>query len=453
MESSVLQFNRRESEAQRLERHAETFTQRLEKERRLGLQLDETVKSAIKVLQERQAAAKATLAQRQANARLQEQVDHFEGKLNRAKLELGDLAVTNRRLRAEIDSLRKGNVESLNSSLRLNSTLEQVQQTAATANKRACKSVLREQGARHRLLSLQDSRGLDQMGLTLRLHSLKGEIAEDRKARQALLQSLMNAPVSADMSESGLVAKHLCEKWLSLVKEKRREVDAYQRYVTDLSAGFAQMQAYSNIETLSSVVLSFLNSLERQREIQKHLVILSELMEEVAQELATARMYVERVSLTEHSHAAEFGRLQSTRSQQLQALHSQTDTQASTLSLVCKEVEVLQGPLHQLYQMAMSLDMKPRLSEPVEFSETSDFTVETAPLYLVQLEELVEQLTSLLRVPLHSQATPETPKALSLTLDTTNLPLLSEEDFPLSPVDFRKRAQRALGLANILTPS
>jgi len=453
MESSGLQSSRRESETQRLERHAETFTQRLEKERRLGLQLDETVKGAFKVLQERQAAVKATLAQRQANARLQEQVDHLELNLNRAKLELGDLAVTNRRLRTEIDSLRKGNVEGLNTSSRLTSTLEHVQQTAATANKRACKSVLREQGARHRLLSLQDSRGLDQMGLSLRLHSLKGEIAEDRKARQALLQSLMNAPVSADMSESGLVAKHLGEKWLSLVKDKRREVDAYQRYVTDISAGFTQMKAYSSIESLSSVVLSFLNSLERQREIQKHLVILSELMEEVAQELSTARLYVDRVSLAEHSHSAEFLSLQSSRSQQLQFLRSQVDTQASTLSLVCKEVEVLHGPLHALYQMAMSLDLKPRLCEPVEFTETSDFTVETAPLYLVQMEELVEQLTAILRVPYHNHANPDTPKAHSLTLDTTNFPLLSEEDYPLSPVDFRKRAQKALGLANILTPS
>ncbi len=453
MESSVLQSTRRESETQRLERHAENFTQRLEKERRLGLQLDETVKGTLKLLQERQASVKATLAQRQVNARLQEQVDHLEGKLNRAKLELGDLAVTNRRFRAEIDSLRKGNVESLNSSLRLTSALDQTKQSADIANQRACKSVLREQGARHRLLSLQDSRGVNQMDLTLRLHSLKGEIEEDRKARQALLQRLMNAPVSADMSESGLVAKHLYEKWQSLAKDKRREVDAYQRYIAELSAGFAQMQTYSNIESLPSMIMSFLNSLERQREIQKHLVILSELMEEVAQELATARLYVDRVTRTEYSQASEFHTLQSSRSQQIQFLRNQVDTRASTLALVSKEVEVLHGPLYQLYSITESLGLKPRLSEPVEFNETSDFTVETAPLYLVQLEELTEILMSLVRVPSHIISSPVTPKPLSLTIDVTNLPLLSEEDHPLSPVDFHKRAQKALELANILTPS
>lgn len=445
MDSLVLPLHSGETETHRLERHAETFTQRLEKERRLGLQLDETVKATAKRLQEKQAAVKSVLAQKQVNGRLQEQAVHLESKLNSAKLELGDLLVTNRRLRSEIDSLRKGNVESLNSSMRLTSVLEQVNKGAVEANKRACRSVLREQGARHRLLSLQDTRGAEQLGLTLRLKSLHGEIAEDRKARKELLQRLMDAPVAADMSESGLVSKHLCEKWQSLVRDKRKELSTYQHYVAELKAGFDQMQTYSNIETLPGLVQSFLNFLERQREIHKHIVILSELIEEVSHELTTARLYIDSVTRTEHFQNAQFTELQNSRLQELESMHSAVDASTAKLALVTKEVEVLQGPLSDLYRVTQTLDLRPRLSDPVEFNESSEFTVDTAPLYLVQLEELTHQMTSLVRFAPLTPPSPMSPKPLSLTLDTANLPVLDEEDHPLSPIDFRRRAQQVLG--------
>ena len=119
-----------ESEALRLQKEAESFTQKLEKERRLSLLLDDSIREVKKQFEQKQASQKQVLSLKQSNARDLEQVTFLETKLNRAKLELGDLQVHNRRLRTEIDSLRKGNIDGLSATKRLTGELDHVKEDA-----------------------------------------------------------------------------------------------------------------------------------------------------------------------------------------------------------------------------------------------------------------------------------------------------------------------------------
>jgi uncharacterized protein YoxC len=273
--------------------------------------------------------------------------------------------------------------------------------------------------------------------------------------------SLSIAAGSTELSESGQVTKHLYEKWVKMAKDTRKEFDQYVSYVSDLKMGLEHMKETAGLDDYKQVVLSLLNSLERQREIQNHLIYLTEQVESIEKELKSSKEYIQAVHSKEETNAAVFLSKQTSVELKIRAIEQGVTRKRDTLQTLKDAVVSLRDPVSDLRNMCLSVDITTDIANKELPFDESDFNLNTAGLYLLQLEEMMSKLAVLLK----KQKTGTTDGKFEFAfltekrfdqsmnigslLEDEALLVDSEESHPLTASEFRLRAEKVLGRVTV----
>lgn len=449
------------SESARLQRDVERFTGRLETERRLSLILDEDIRAAKEELRTRQLAIKDTYKQQKSNSRDQERVSELETLLDMAKRQTSDLVTSNVRLRSKVDSIRKGNLDSLTHSRATNQQIQSLQTSVETVHTDLVKARRTDSVFQTRIYRLQDQWESDRTNASMRVESLEREIREDRKQKKEIMRrlNLSIAQTHTELSESGQVTKNLYEKWVQRVQNKRKEFTEYLNFIEDIEKGLGQMKDISGLDDYDQVVRTMLNALERQREIQNHLIKLTEQIENIKAELKVAQNYIVMSNSREEKEKEEMeSRI---RTCKMTAANIENSTEKSTQALkeIRESILILSDPVRLLKGFCHEMDIIPEIN-PSGLSLDEEFTMDSAGLHLLALEEALTKLAGLLKTSkaVHSEDAGFTfltekrfdrgsrgSMDISSILKDETLLVGEEESHPLNPAEFRQRAERVLG--------
>lgn len=445
------------SESARLQREVERFTGKLETERRLSLLLDEDIRSAKQTFDTRQLGLKATYRQQKVNARDQERLHELETVLDMAKRQLCDLVTNNSRLRDRVDSLRKGNLDTVTYARTVSHEIESLHSSVERVHTEKIKAGRTDSVFQTRIYRLQDQYDSDRINSSLRVDSLEQEIREDRKRKKEIMRrlNLSIAQTHTELSESGQVAQHLHSKWLQKTREKRKEFNQYMSFLESLRQGLGQMKDVSGLDDYEQVAKIFQNSMERQREIQNHLIKLTEQIETIKGELKHAQSYINANNSSVEKIREERELRMNSAKAQLRGVESSMEKGKETLKEVKEAVVTLVDPVRLLKEMCREVGVAPEIT-PGGLTSDEEFTLETAGLHLLSLEEALFKLAALLHISssVHSDESNFfflTEKRFDKTINITALlkdeSLLTgeEENHPLNPSEFRQRAERALG--------
>jgi chromosome segregation ATPase len=286
---------------------------------------------------------------------------------------------------------------------------------------------------------------------------LEQEIREDRKRKKEIMRrlNLSIAQTHTELSESGQVAQHLHSKWLQKTREKRKEFNQYVGFLESLRQGLGQMKDVSGLDDYEQVAKIFQNSMERQREIQNHLIKLTEQIETIKGELKHAQSYINANNSSVEKIREERELRMNSAKAQLRSVESSMEKGKETLKEVKEAVVTLVDPVRLLKEMCREVGVAPEIT-PGGLTSDEEFTLETAGLHLLSLEEALFKLAALLHISssVHSDDSNFfflTEKRFDKTINITALlkdeSLLTgeEENHPLNPSEFRQRAERALG--------
>lgn len=429
----------------------------METERRLSLLLDEDIRSAKQAFTTRQLALKATYQQQKTNTRDQERIHELETMLDLAKRHTNDLVTSNARLRDRVDSLRKGNLDTVTYARSVNREIESLHSSVERVHTDSSKARRTDSFFQTRIYRLQDQADSDRINASLRVDSLEQEIREDRKRKKEIMRrlNLSIAQTHTELSESGQVAQHLHAKWQQKAREKRKEFTQYVGFIDDLRRGLGQMKDISGLDDYNQVVSTLLNAMERQREIQNHLMKLTEQIENIKAELKVAQSYIAADRLKEEKATGDKEERLNRANSQLKSVQSCMEKGKETLKEVKEAVLTLAEPVKLLKEMCREVGVTPEIT-PGGLSASSDWTLDTAGLQLLSLEEALFKLAALLH--LSRTVASEDSSLFFLTekrfdrniniaalLKDESLLTGEEENHALSPSEFRQRAERALG--------
>ena len=427
-----------EPEVIRLQRAAEFFALKLEKERHLTQTLDDNIRIATQRLAERQISPRKFLPSPD-----EDQVSVLELQLDRAKHNLGELMVQNRVLRNSIDSVRRGNKDHLLTTRRLGEEFDSLKDHTETVRQRACRSVASTTNAHSKLIRLQAAQESTRSSQFMHMSTLRNRITEDKRVNRELMASLLKTQSGGEVTETTEVTSHLDEKWLAKLKSKRKELNSYLNYVTELKAGFHQMQKYSDIDELHSVVSAVLNSFERRQEVQLHLMNVSEQIDTITQEQGITSRLIQSETVSETNHMQNLLEIKDKLQRQCNDIEKKREKIAAKSAILEQELGLLQGPLREICRMGSELgvkllfaeDMKPKTDVPISLAE-----------------EVLSRILSL--VHKHSSAQDTThlsPKEFSQSwvISQAPEPVGGSEDSeePLSQAAFRARAQQSMHYA------
>jgi len=445
------------SESTRLQREVERFTGKLETERRLSLLLDEDIRSAKQTFTARQLALKATYKQQKTNTRDQDRLHELETLLDLAKCHTNDLVTSNARLRDRVDSLRKGNLDTVTYARTVNQEIESLHSSVERVHTDSSKARRTDSVFQTRIYRLQDQYDSDRVNASLRVDSLEHEIREDRKRKKEIMRrlNLSIAQTHTELSESGQVAQHLHTKWLQKTRDKRREFGQYVGFIDDLRRGLGQMKDISGQDDYTQVVKTLLNAMERQREIQNHLIKLTEQIENIKGELKKSQSYISSDRQKEERVRGDKEERLNKANSQLRSVESSMEKGKETLKEVKEAISTLAEPVKLLKEMCIEVGVTPEIT-PGGLSNSDEFTLDTAGLHLLALEEALFKLAALLRVSRASTSEDSgmfflTEKRFDRSINIASLlkdeSLLTgeEENHALNPSEFRQRAERALG--------
>lgn len=369
----------------------------------------------------------------------------LEARLNRAKWDLGELVVQNRRLREEIDAVRRGNGENLNSSRRLGRELNCLQETTEAARQRTSRSVASTTAAQTKLLRLQEAReaGL----LDLSLSSLRSRILQDRKEKKEQISAMMDSAPCRETSESLPILSFLQQKWLRLVHSKRQEVHSYLQHLQSLSLAFTNMRNFSNIDQISDIVTAFLNAVERQQEIQQHLVTVSEQIDELRLEQVGISRVLQAEKQGETQEMREWREKKEKLWEEIASLRGKMRKIVVKTGNLEKELEVLQGPLGEIDRIGQELGLKAVLCTSPDTALPLDSAL------FPQIEQIMEQLVAIFHKN-DLSAAHFCDFSLLTVKQFHTFPVISAvpqaegpfepSEEPLSPHSFRTRAQKVL---------
>lgn len=432
-----------------LQRTAEAFTHMLEKERHTGNTLDERIKAAEQRLAESQSTMKSANTLKAGIYRSDEQVVVLELQLNRAKLVLSDLIVQNKRLREEIDSVRRGNLEGLNTSRRIGEELNSLKYTTEAARQRTCRSVASSTTTHSKLIRLQEAQ--DSALMDHSMSSLRSRILEDRRVNREQFSAMLRTTPCVETSENLQITTFLNEKWLKRVQQKRKEVEIYIKHIIDLSSGFNQMRHFSDIDQISDIVKAFMNAIERQQEIQQYLVTISEQIDALIIEQRSIAKVLKMEKQVEPTEMRDLREIKEKIATEIEDLKSKMKKIASKSVIFEREFEILQGPLRDIYEISKDFDVK-----SVNFA-TSGANLPLSSVTIPQIEQILERIVAILHkndpsvVRFHDFTLLKAKQFEQIPVNLAVIPqaeVASEpSDEPLSLRSFRLRAQKALKFA------
>mmetsp|Transcript_22074 Transcript_22074/g.40226 ORF Transcript_22074/g.40226 Transcript_22074/m.40226 type:complete len:509 (-) Transcript_22074:1288-2814(-) len=265
-----------EPESVRLQREIDTFITQLEKERRLGISLDEQIKALKYQLASENKKVQSKVAIMSRERKLLNKIAKLERKLELTVFSTNDMQAKNHSVRRKIDDFRREKYHYQTIIENLSGEIGDFSKKTHDANKQAMKSAQEEERHINLIRSIRSKSASEKVHFSSRYSELHAHILEDRQNKQASIRKLEDgmkllSKQNVDPLEHFKILNRLSLRWSSKVRAEKRNIDSYTKKLRLYEEAVAQIKAATGIETIEDMVTTFLKSEEQQVNVTSYL--------------------------------------------------------------------------------------------------------------------------------------------------------------------------------------
>ena len=271
-----------ETEQMRLQKEVDTFTQKLEHEKRRLLIIEEQIKQVTEELGERDRSVKqlkpTQLVEKKSNIKL-----NSTGKnVNNERVKLNQTKAKNQRMRGEIDMLRKESTSALTEIDNLKKGIKRNKKEAELQNKEYILGKKVAEEANNQIVALRAKHEEEKERFENEIKKLsdrlkvKDEMIEfDDKNFDQSYQQAKDKTKASDFSNPVAILKLRLNKMVATNKEKKKLMDQYLRNVKVIEDAFEQIKEASGISNIEEIVTTFVKAEEQNHSLYNYVNMLN----------------------------------------------------------------------------------------------------------------------------------------------------------------------------------
>ncbi len=271
-----------ETEQMRLQKEVDTFTQKLEHEKRRLLIIEEQIKQVNEELAERDRSVKqlkpSQLVEKKSNIKM----TSTSKNVNNERVKLNQTKARNQKLRSEVDVLRK---EMTSATIELDSLKKGIKKNKREAENQNKEYILGKkvaEEANNQIIALRAKHEEEKerfeneiKKLTDRL-KVKDEMIEfDDKNFDQSYQQAKDKSKASDFSNPVAILKLRLNKIIATNKEKKKLMDQYIRNVKVIEDAFEQIKEASGISNIEEIVTTFVKAEEQNHSLYNYVNMLN----------------------------------------------------------------------------------------------------------------------------------------------------------------------------------
>lgn len=262
----------REPESHTLYRHIEEMTEKLEKEKRESIYLEQQLEMLKEELITASAFNKSKFIPGASEVQLKNKLHVLEKKLDLEITSLNEMRSHNRLIRSEVNTFRrdkrhyKRTLQSLNESL-MNTSLKHEEIEKVMTQK-----VNVQMGNKKLIETLRSKSQDSRANFTQRMSQFSSFISEE-KEKELMIHKRIERGILGQLNKPGdnieiaRLIRLLVNKWKEKLKDKQRILETYSKFVKKINDGFDEIKNASGISNIDEIVVALIKSEQQMYEV------------------------------------------------------------------------------------------------------------------------------------------------------------------------------------------
>ena len=360
------------------------------------------------------------------------QIKLYENQLEKALVKYNELQATNRKLRNEIDVMRK---EQRNQ-LRVNKTL--VKDIVGTADDAKKLNVTTYQGQRiseetnNQILALKAKHEAEKYNFERKIKDLQDKLKEkdeselERTRSKDMGGTKKLVTTQAEFSNPAALLKLRLQKWTTNNKEKKNLMDMYIRNVKIIEDAFDQIKEATGISSTEEIVTTFIKAEEQNYSLYNYVNMLNseiDMIEEQNRNIeAEIRKHEELGEMTEKEKLNMRTKLQ----QEIEEMKEQMAEKESQIKGVENQMSKIRDYVSAMVELFKKSQFFLNVAQTMQYDDETQFNENNVTMYLAELEEYVSLLITYLA---YKQENPDA------AISSLSLERMIQKDFEKGPAN------------------
>lgn len=278
-----------ESEQTRLQKEVDTFTQKLEHEKRRLMIIEEQIKQVNEELGERDRSVKqlkpTQLVEKKSNIKL----NSTSKNVNNDRIKLNQSKAKNQKLRGDVDLLRKEQTSTVNEIDTMRRNIKKFKKEAEKQNHEYILGKKVAEEANNQIIALRAKHEEEKERFENEIKKLSDRLKvkdemiefEDKNFDQSYQQARdkskgnQNCTGGSDFSNPIAILKLRLNKMVATNKEKKKLMDQYIRNVRVIEDAFEQIKEASGISNIEEIVTTFVKAEEQNHSLYNYVNMLN----------------------------------------------------------------------------------------------------------------------------------------------------------------------------------
>eukprot|EP00347_Sterkiella_histriomuscorum_P022526 403338159 len=432
-----------ESEAQRLQREADNFTKKFEHEKKRLMILEDQLKQANEELNEKKENIKQI---RPPTAKMQKdgyQIKLFENQLEKSLVKYNDLQATNRKLRQEIDVMRK---EQRNQ-IRVNKTL--VKDISLTADDAKKLNVTTYQGQRiseetnNQILALKAKHEAEKYNFERKIKDLQDKLKEkddselERTRTKEMSGTKKLVTQQTEFSNPAALLKLRLQKWTTNNKEKKNLMDMYIRNVKIIEDAFDQIKEATGISSTEEIVTTFIKAEEQNYSLYNYVNMLNSEIDMIEEQNKNIESEIRRHEELGEMTEKEKLNMRKNLNNEIDDIRQQTNIKESQIQDIEGQMGTIRDYVKQMVDMFKQSQFFLSVAQNMQYDEETQFNENNVTLYLAELEEYISLLITFMA---YKQENPDA------AISSLSLERMINKEFDKGPINIEAPSSNDVNL-------
>mmetsp|Transcript_24291 Transcript_24291/g.27553 ORF Transcript_24291/g.27553 Transcript_24291/m.27553 type:complete len:482 (+) Transcript_24291:141-1586(+) len=387
-----------ETETQRLQREVDTFTRKLEQERRRRNLLAEQVKNVELELAQKKQRMKMSSHKNITQKKSSTSIRSLDNQLEQAISKYNETLAQNKKLRGQIDVLRREKKNQKTVFEHLQSETARAENEAKSKYNENKYAVESSNEINNKIVALRAKHEDEKGNFVFQINELQSQLKSDKKKQENQMKHMNSFMMGhndkgvSDIVDPTQILKRRLARWSAANKDKKRVIDHYQRNVRIIEDAFKQIEEATGISDKDEIVTTFIKSEEQTYSLYNYVNVLNQDIDTLEENNKEISKEIQRYEALGESSVSKKKEILDRLQEQIAKIENSRQSKEAE----CQEIKDTLNNIQQYCTDIIEAFSKSKfyltVAENMTYDSETQFTEHNVIQFLAELEEYINNL-------------------------------------------------------------
>lgn len=390
------------SETVRLQNETDSFTKKLEHEKRQLMIVEDQIKQALSEIEEKKEKVKSIKPSREESRKRNAAIVNMQKSIRNEELRLNETNAGNEIMKREIDTHRKELLSTAKMIKRYNRNIDKAKKEAKVKNDSFVEKKKKAEETNDQILALKAKHEEEKTRFEKEIRKLQQRLDEKDNSEEFKDKSTAvvvgvedkkaaNDP-KAQFSNPISILKMRLNQLIATNKEKKKLVDQYIRNVKIIEDAFDQIKESTGISSIDEIVTTFIKAEEQNYSLFNYVNRLGQETDQLQEANNHARRDINRIKENEAIEEVNREKRRQELQTEINTLNEKINTSNKEKDNFKSHLRIIQGNVEKMVKLFKKCKFFLAVANKMSYEEGTNFNETNVVQYLAELEEYISSL-------------------------------------------------------------